>query len=280
MDYFHSLCSFLAQETDSVLLAVGYRELPGFCHPFAIQDCVNASIHFLKSPKAYGVDPSRVVICGESLGGTAAAVVTQTLLGRPDLPPIRAQVLIYPILQAINLQLPSHLQNQNIPLLTTYIMFKFMFRYLAIDSSWKDAILTGANVPPDTWMKYRKWLDSDNIPQRFRDKFQQPKFPAPFNKAAYLETKHMQDPGFSPLLADNELIAQLPEALLVSMHWDILRDDTLLYKKRLEDQGVPVTWYNVEDGFHGCITLFDNKTFSFPCSWSLINAIVGFTKGI
>ena len=33
--------------------------------------------------------------------------------------------------------------------------------------------------------------------------------------------------------------------------YDMLRDDALLYKKRLEDQGVPVKWYHVEDGFHG-----------------------------
>ncbi|XP_051029656.1 arylacetamide deacetylase-like 4 family member 1 [Phodopus roborovskii] len=279
LDSYHTLCSFLAQKTDSVLLAVGYRKLPDYPHPAGLQDCLNASIHFLKSLKAYGVDPSRVVICGESIGGSAAATIIQIVLGRPDLPQIRAQVLIYPILQTINFQLPSHLQNQNVPFLTRDFMITCILKYFIIDPSWKDAILTGAYIPPDTWMKYREWLSSDNIPQRFGNKIQQPQFPRPFNKSAYLELKQFMDISISPLVADNEVIAQLPEALLVSIHWDVLRDDILLYKKRLEDHGVPVTWYNVEDGFHGCIFLFD-KFFSFPCCWTIINAIVSFIKGI
>ncbi|XP_005079409.1 arylacetamide deacetylase-like 4 [Mesocricetus auratus] len=277
LDSYHALCSLLAQETDSVLLAVGYRKLPEHCHPVGLQDCLCASIHFLKSLKAYGVDPSRVVICGESMGGSAAVIIIQILLGRPDLPKIRAQVLIYPILQTINFQLPSHLQNQNVPFLTRDFMITCILRYFSIDPSWKDAILTGAYIPQDIWMKYRKWLSSDNIPQRFRNKIQQPEFPGPFNKSAYLELKNLLDEGISPLVADDEVIAQLPATLLVSIHWDVLRDDVLLYKKRLEDQGVPVTCYHVEDGFHGCLFLFD-KIFSFPCCWDIINAIVRFTK--
>ncbi|ERE83535.1 arylacetamide deacetylase-like 4-like protein [Cricetulus griseus] len=272
-DSYHTLCCFLARETDSVLLAVGYRKLPEHPHPVGLQDCLCASIHFLKSLKTYGVDPSRVVICGESIGGSAAASILQILLGRLDLPKIRAQVLIYPILQAINFQLPSHLQNQNVPFLTRDLMITCILNYFSIDPSWKDVILTGSYIPQDTWMKYRKWLGSDNIPQRFGNKIQQPEFPGPFNKSAYPELKDFLDIKISPLVADNEVIAQLPEALLVSIHWDVLRDDILLYKKRLEDQGVPVTWYHVEDGFHGCLLLFDKKIFSFPCCWNIINAV-------
>ncbi|KAL1776475.1 arylacetamide deacetylase-like 4 [Sigmodon hispidus] len=280
LDCYHGLCSFLARETDSVLLAVGYRKLPDHLYPTGIQDCKNASIHFLKSLKAFGVDPSRVVICGESIGGTVAAIISQTLLGREDLPRIRAQILIYPALQTINFQLPSHLQNQNVPFLTREFMSTCITRYFSIDISWKDAILTGAHIPRDTWMKYRESFNSDNIPQRFRSKIEQPEFPGPFNKSAYLKTKHLLDTELSPLLADNEVIAQLPEALLVSIQWDVLRDDVLLYKKRLEDHGIPVTWYNIEDGFHGCMILFDKKIFCFPCSWNIINAILSFMKGI
>ncbi|XP_055471050.1 arylacetamide deacetylase-like 4 family member 1 [Psammomys obesus] len=276
---YHSLCSLLAKETDSVVLAVGYRKLPAYPHPFGLQDCIAASTHFLKNLKAYGVDPSRVVLCGESIGGTAVAVILQTFLGRPDLPQIRAQILIYPVLQLVNLQLPSHLQNQNTPFLTRNLYLNCLYRYLNIDSSWRDALLTGAFIPPDIWMKYKKFVGSDNIPERFRKNIQQPEFPGPFNKAAYLEVKHCLEVEISPLVADDEVIAQLPEALLVSMNWDILRDDTLLYKKRLEEQGVPVTWYNLEDGFHSGIFFFD-KILSFSCGWRIINAIVSFTKSI
>ncbi|NP_941064.2 arylacetamide deacetylase-like 4 family member 1 [Mus musculus] len=280
LDSHHNLCTFLARETDSVLVSVGYRKLPYYHHPSLYHDCINASIHFLKSLKAYGIDPSRVVICGESIGGAAAVVVTQTLLSRTDIPKIRAQVLIYPILQAFYFQSPSHLMHKNIPFLTKDFMITCICKYLAIDFSWKDAMLTGACISPSAWKKYEKWLSPDNIPKRFRTTYQPPESPAPFNEAAYLETKHAMNIDISPLVADDKIIAQLPEAFLVSLHWDIIRDDVLLYKKRLEDQGVPVTWHHVEDGFHGCILLFDKKLFSFPCSLNIVNAVVSYIKDL
>ncbi|XP_075802277.1 arylacetamide deacetylase-like 4 family member 1 [Microtus pennsylvanicus] len=280
LDCYHNTCSYLARETDSVLLSVGYRKLPDHHHPSAFQDCLNATIHFLKDLKTYGVDPARLVVSGESIGAGAVAIITQVLLGRQDLPRFRAQVLIYPITQVVNFQLPSYQQNQNTPFLPRKFLMTCACKYLAIDLSWMDAMLKGINIPPDYWKKYKKWLGSDNIPQRFKSQDLQPKFPGPFNETAYLETTRIFDLEASPLLADDKTIAQLPEAFLVSCEYDVLRDDCLLYKKRLEDQGVPVTWCHVEDGFHGCILLFDKGIFSFPCSHEVMNSTVSYIKGI
>ncbi|XP_006989102.1 arylacetamide deacetylase-like 4 family member 1 [Peromyscus maniculatus bairdii] len=280
LDCFHNICSYLARETDSVLLSVGYRKLPDHHHPSAFRDCLNATIHFLKDLKTYGVDPARVVVSGESIGAGAAAIISQVLLGRQDLPQFRAQVLIYPITQAVNFQLPSYQQNHNAPFLSRKFLMTCVCKYLAIDLSWMDSMLKGTFICPDYWKKYEKWVGSDNIPQRFKIKGPQSEFPGRFNETAYLETKSIFDLETSPLLADDKTIAQLPEAFLVSCEYDVLRDDTLLYKKRLEDQGVPVTWCHVEDGFHGCILLFDKNIFSFPCSHKVMNSIVSYIKGI
>ncbi|XP_062049075.1 arylacetamide deacetylase-like 4 [Lepus europaeus] len=280
LNCYHSLCSFLARETDSVLLSVGYRKLPDHHSPVITKDCLNASIHFLKALDTYGVDPARVVLCGESIGGGAVAVTTQSLVGRSDLPRIRAQVLINPIVQAVNLQLPSFRQNQRVPFLTRKFVVTVVCQYMNIYRSWHRALLTGSFIPPEVWSKYKKWLSSDNIPKRFKTKSHQPSFPAPFNEAAYLEMKHLLDVENSPILAEDEVIAQLPEAFVVSCGNDILRDDALLYRKRLEDQGVPVTWHHAEDGFHGSVILFDKKHLSFPCSQEIMNAVVCYIKGI
>ncbi|XP_003471461.1 arylacetamide deacetylase-like 4 [Cavia porcellus] len=280
LDSYHNVCLSLALETNSVLLSVGYRKLPYYHYPIIITDCLNATIHFLKRLKSYGVDPSRVVVCGDSIGGGVAALITRALLSHKDLPRIRAQVLIYPVTQFTNFQLPSAQQNRNIPFLTEELLMMCLCRYAAIDISWKDAILKGAFVPPETWEKYRKWLTSDNIPERFKNKYQETQFPGPFNEAAYLETKHMLDVQIVPILADDEIISHLPETFLVSCEHDILHDHTLLYKKRLEDQEVPVSWYHVEDGFHGCILLFGQKFFVFPCSEKILNAVVSYIKAL
>ncbi|GAB1289210.1 AADACL4 family member 2 [Apodemus speciosus] len=280
LDSYHNTCSYLARETDSVVLAVGYRKLPDHHHPTAYQDCLNATIHFLKELKTYGVDPARVVVSGESIGAGAAAVIAQVLLDRKDLPQFRAQVLINPVVQGVNFQLPSYQQYSDAPFLTRKFLMTCACKYLAIDMSWIDAMLKGTFIPPDNWKKYEKWLSSDNIPQRFKSQGPQPEFPGPFNDSAYLEINHVFSLETSPLLADDNIIARLPETLLVSSEYDVLRDDTLLYKKRLEDQGVPVTWCHLEDGFHGCIVLFDKNALSFPCSRKAMSSTVSFIKGI
>jgi arylacetamide deacetylase-like 3/4 len=101
-----------------------------------------------------------------------------------------------------------------------------------------------------------------------------------FNEAAYLEIKHVWSSEISPLLEDEKIIAQLPKTFLVSCENDILRDDALLFKKCLDDLGIPVSWYHVEDGFHGCLFFFDKKCFFFPCSMKVANALISYIKDI
>ncbi|XP_042551585.1 arylacetamide deacetylase-like 4 [Dipodomys spectabilis] len=278
LDVYHNTCSFMALKTDSVVLSVGYRKLPDYHHPVSFRDCLNATIHFLKTLDTYGVDPSRVVVSGDSFGAIIVAFVSQALVGRTDIPKLRGQILVYPALQGINLQLPSHQQNKNVPIPLTEVM-TVLCRYFTIDSSWKDALLKGACVPPHIWEKYKKWLSADNLPERFRYKYQA-EFPALFNEDAYLETRHAFEVEYVPLIADDQIIAQLPGALIVTCEWDSFRDDGLLYKKRLEDQGVPVTWYHAEDGFHGCLPFFTKIIFNFPCCEKVMSAIVKYLREI
>jgi arylacetamide deacetylase-like 3/4 len=84
--------------------------------------------------------------------------------------------LIYPVVQVINFQLPSVRQNQNVPFLNKDFLMTCVCKYLSIDLSWRDAMLKGAYISKDAWEKYRKWLSSDNIPKRFRNKDHEPEF--------------------------------------------------------------------------------------------------------
>ncbi|EHB07255.1 Arylacetamide deacetylase-like 4, partial [Heterocephalus glaber] len=265
-----------------VLFFLRYRQLPDHHYPVIYQDCLNATMKFLKGAGAYGVEPSQVVICGESIGASTVAMVSQALAGRTNLPQIRAQVLISPVLQLLNLQLPSFREMKNVSFLTLDIFMTCLCRYLDNDLFWQAALMKGACILPEDWKKYWKWLSSDNISNRLKNKDQEPQFPGPFNESAYLETKQWLYIKNSALLEDDEIIAQLPEAFLVSYGYDILRDDTMLYKKHLEDRGGggPMSWYHVEGGFHGCVVLFDRKPFSFPCSQDTTNGVVSYIKGI
>ncbi|XP_032156340.1 arylacetamide deacetylase-like 3 [Sapajus apella] len=275
----HGICSRLCKESDSVVLAVGYRKLPKYKCPVSIRDCLAATIHFLRSLHAYGVDPARVVVCGDSLGGGIATVVCQKLVNMPDLPRIRAQILIYAVLQVLDFQTPSFQQRKNIPMLCWSFTWYCFSHYLDISSSWQEVIMKGAHLPAKVWEKYRKWLGPENIPERFKSGYQQ-KPHEPVNEAAYLELSVVLDVMCSPLIAEDDIVSQLPEACIVSCEYDALRDSSLLYKKRLEDLGVPVTWHHVEDGFHGVLNTIDLNFLYFPSSTRILNVLTHFIKGL
>ena len=239
-----------------------------------------ATIHFLKSLDAYGVDPARVVVCGDSFGGAIAAVVCQQLVDRPDLPRIRAQILIYAVLQVLDLQTPSFQQRKNIPLLTWSFICYCFFQNLDFSSSWQEVIMKGAHLPAEVWEKYRKWLGPENIPERFKKRGYRLKPHEPMNEAAYLEVSVVLDVMCSPLIAEDDIVSQLPETCIVSCEYDALLDNSLLYKKRLEDLGVPVTWHHMEDGFHGVLSTIDLSFLHFPCSMRILSALVQFVKGL
>ncbi|KAL0603367.1 Arylacetamide deacetylase-like 3 [Plecturocebus cupreus] len=251
----------------------GYRKLPKYKFPVPIRDCLVATVHFLKSLHAYGVDPARVVVCGDSLGGGIATVVCQKLVNTPGLPRIRAQILIYAIFQALDFQTPSFQQRKNIPMLSWSFACYCFHHYLDISSSWQEVIMKGAHLPAGVWEKYRKWLGPENIPERFKRGYRQ-KPHEPVNEAAYLEISVVLDVMCSPLIAEDDIVSRLPEACIVSCEYDALRDSSLLYKKRLEDLGVPVTWHHVEDGFHGVLNTIDMSFLHFPSSRRILNARV------
>ncbi|NXU66150.1 ADCL4 protein, partial [Horornis vulcanius] len=197
----------------------------------------------------YGVDPARIIVCGDSAGGTFTATVCQVLGGRTDIPKIRAQVLIYPFLQALNFNLPSHQKNAAVGFLSRERTVHFILKYLNKDSSLKEPILASSHVPENINLKYRKWINPDLIPDVFKLGYKPP-LPALFLPQVHEEVPELFEPWISPLLAEDAAICGLPDTCIVTCEHDVLRDEGLLYKKRLEDNNIHVTWHHVEKGFH------------------------------
>lgn len=254
--------------------------LPQHGFPTVVRDSVAATVYFLRHLSTYRVDPARVVVCGDSIGGGLAAVICQKLLDCPDLPKIRAQILIYAVLQALNFQGLSIQQNKNVPLLTRGLAFHCWCSYLDISPSWKSVVMKGAHLPAEIWARYRKWLGPENLPERYQKRGSGLGSPESLNEEAYQETNHILDLVNAPLIAEDEVVSRLPETCFVTCEYDILRDDSLLYKKRLEDLGVSVTWCHMEDGFHGVINTLGMGWFEFPCSVRILDAILHFLKGL
>ncbi|NXY22800.1 ADCL4 protein, partial [Atrichornis clamosus] len=155
------ICQYIAKESGWLVVSVGYRLAPEHKYPAAYEDCLNATEHFLQHLEHYGVDPARVTVCGDSAGGNLAAAVSQTLAGRSDLPRLRAQVLIYPGLQALDFNLPSYHQNRGVPLLFREHAAFCALQYVTGDASNLKEVLEGSHIPPDMRLKYRRWVSPD-----------------------------------------------------------------------------------------------------------------------
>ncbi len=87
-------CRFFCARTGCVLIAVDYRLAPEHKFPAAIDDAVAAFRWLSAEAVALGIDPARIVIAGDSAGGTIATVAARLLRGEARPPCL--QWLIYP----------------------------------------------------------------------------------------------------------------------------------------------------------------------------------------
>uniref|UniRef100_UPI00398E5247 arylacetamide deacetylase-like 4 n=1 Tax=Pristiophorus japonicus TaxID=55135 RepID=UPI00398E5247 len=283
LDDYDQLCRHIAKETDSVVVSVQYRLAPEHRYPAQLEDCLSATLHFLKTADDHGVDKTRIVVGGDSAGGNLTAAVCLRITAMEEsseLPPLRAQVLIYPALQMVDFNLPSYQQNQSVPVLSRTHMIFFYLQYLNGDISLGEDVLLGYHLPAELKTKYSRWLKADLIPSEFKVRGHKPNVVLTHDDDVYDLVKPSLEPTFSPLLASDAAIGRLPPAYILTCEFDVLRDDGLLFKKRLEDNGVPVSWYHVPDGFHGIVSFFDSGYLTFPSGKQALDNTVTFLKDI
>jgi len=87
----------LAEATGCRLISVDYRLAPEHKFPAAIEDAIAATEFIAGNAASFGIDAGRLVVGGDSAGGTLAAVVCQHVLRHAG-PVISAQCLICPVL--------------------------------------------------------------------------------------------------------------------------------------------------------------------------------------
>uniref|UniRef100_A0A8C0HFQ3 Alpha/beta hydrolase fold-3 domain-containing protein n=1 Tax=Buteo japonicus TaxID=224669 RepID=A0A8C0HFQ3_9AVES len=258
--YFHGgagTFGSISKKSASFIFKTKSKPLYFYLQTWQYFDCLNATLYFMRNLEEYHVDPALIIISGDSCGANFATVICQILLNKRDLPKVRAQVLLYPGLQGLDFHLPSYQQNASVPLLFRKLVIYFCFRYLNKEPSVLEDVLQNCHVPESMKQKYKKWISADIIPDKFKIRGYVPQKTTSYKPEVHEAVKELLAITFSPLLAEDAIICQLPESYIVTCEFDVLRDDGLLYKKRLEDNGVQVTWYHSESGFHGILAFFD-----------------------
>jgi acetyl esterase/lipase len=90
------LCRMLANSSGCRVISVDYRLAPEHPFPAAIEDGSWATSWISAHSSEFGIDSERLIVAGDSAGGTIAAVVCQ-LAARDNGPRIALQLLICPV---------------------------------------------------------------------------------------------------------------------------------------------------------------------------------------
>ncbi|XP_072032996.1 neutral cholesterol ester hydrolase 1-like [Amphiura filiformis] len=286
VDTYHFFTNDVATKLDGiVLISVEYRLAPLYPFPAAIDDCTIATAWLLSHTEEFNVDPNRIGVLGDNAGGNLAAAVSQRLTFDSQyshLPKLRLQALIYPALQAVDFEMPSYQQNGRYVtlVLSEELMVVFWGLYLRgiRDSSFENAAFVNNHTSPSA--KYlladQGILSHSDIPEQLRSGDYVPPTSNDFgNTTLYDSIKDtLLNPDFAPLMRTD--LGGLPEAYIATCYFDVLRDDGIIYAKRLEDAGVKVTWKNYEVGTHGSMTMNHDGLFKLESGIHIRHDLVTF----
>ena len=93
-----ALCRRIAKQSDCTVVAVDYSLSPEAPFPTALHECHEVTKHLVAHADEWGIHADRIAVAGDSAGGNLAATVA--LKARNEgAPPIRLQLLIYPVIE-------------------------------------------------------------------------------------------------------------------------------------------------------------------------------------
>ncbi|XP_077897263.1 arylacetamide deacetylase-like 2 [Ictidomys tridecemlineatus] len=232
-----------------------YRLAPQYRFPVSLEDAIFVAKFFLQDDilAKYGVDPTRICISGDSSGGVLATKVTELLQNDPEFKnKIKAQALIYPGLQILDIFMPSHQENKHGPILSRDLAIKLGCLYLTKDKALPQAMRENQHMPRGSrhLFKFVNW--SVLLPEKYKKNHM---YKEPVLGKLDPSYPVLMDSRVSPLIADDSQLQNLPLTYILTCEHDILRDDGIIYVTRLRKVGVQVTHDHIEDGFHGALSL-------------------------
>ncbi|XP_044145442.1 arylacetamide deacetylase-like [Bufo gargarizans] len=270
MKSYDKLSKQSAHNLNAVIVSINYRLAPKFHFPIQFDDVYNVVKFFLQERvlEKYSVDPSRIAVSGDSAGGNLAAAVAQMLLHDPEVNvKFKIQALLYPALQALDLNTPSYKENLYMPLLSRTLMVRFWSEYFTTDRSLFEAMMSNKHIGSENahLFKYVNW--STLLPESLKKNHV---YNMPKNQNTLFVKKYpgLLDVRASPLLAADEKLSGLPLTYVITCMYDVLRDDGLMYVSRLRKVGVHVV-HEHYDTFHGILLMN-----VWPFDFSLANRAV------
>jgi acetyl esterase len=151
LDTHDNTCRRLANANGAVVVSVDYRLAPEHCFPAPLDDCYAATVWAHEHAAELDADPDRLVVAGDSAGGNLAAATALLARDRGG-PPIRFQLLVYPVIDAA-CDAASYVENAEGYFLEAQAMRWFWQQYLGPDGDGSDPLAAPlradlAGLPP------------------------------------------------------------------------------------------------------------------------------------
>ncbi|CAF2135386.1 unnamed protein product [Rotaria magnacalcarata] len=250
----HPITRELAVQTDFIVISVEYLLAPEHPFPVGLDDCTKVTKHILDIDNAnkFNIDPTRVAIAGDSVGGNFAAVIATRLTNKnmaKNIP--RLQILIYHEVQFFDFMLPS---------------------------SIGDDILVNNHMTIEQKKQYRPYVDWSLIPSKYRQIYKEPINDNIDGDANLMKnTQQILEPDLSPLLVENEKLSKLPATYVLTVDHDQFRDEGFIYVVHVKSNGVHVTHRHFEKTFHGSLTFLEG-IFKLEIAHETLTDIVHYLK--
>lgn len=272
VDTHNSLTSTLARSANMIVISVNYRLAPEHPFPAGLEDCYTVAKYILeyKQSRKLFIDPTKIIIAGDSAGGSLAAIVTMRLsLNRVSQYPPRLQLLIYPSLQFFDLMLPSYIEKHYRFLYYTIPHKLSAYLNQTIDQS----IYANKHTSIAQKQFYRKYVDWSFLPKH--NEFQAEIDNNEGDPVLIEKSAQILDPEISPLLVEDAKLVKLPSTYIITVGHDRLRDEGFIYAGRLKQIGVPIVHKHYEHTFHGSITLLFGR-FQLDIAKEMVQDIIDF----
>ncbi|WP_433794567.1 alpha/beta hydrolase [Actinoplanes sp. CA-252034] len=229
------MCGATAAELGMVVVAADYRLAPDFPFLTPLDDCHTAWTWLLRNAARLGVDPSRVIVGGQSAGGGLAAALAQRLCDEGGVQPV-AQWLFCPMLD------DRTAARRELDGIGHRIWNNRHNRY-----GW------GAYLGAEPGRERAKGPEPDDEKPGGRDRE---------GRDREGRDREGREPPRYAVPARREDLTGLPPAWIGVGDVDLFHDEDVAYADRLRAAGVPATFHAVPGAPHGFEAWAPNTTIS------------------
>lgn len=301
VDMYDYYLNTISIQLNIVVISVEYRLCPEHMYPAAIEDCWNVVQFYIENSQLFNTDLNRTIIGGDSAGANLTSVITQRIAENESIS-FRPKFVIYitPFFQLFNLELPSIRRYFPCGIISYFSFYtgKLIYWYLGetnlnreMNEVFINNLHTLAVEDENLREKYKKLISIDLIPEVYkknRDYYGDEMFIYPSrheeprllknNLKIKKKINFLFNKDISPALVDQTLLQKMPpKAYFIIYECDQVKDDGLIFAKRLELAGIDVKIAFYEDCYHGQ-TQFVDPVNGFESSRVVLNDMIKYIR--